>query len=225
MSIVNLLKNLKPNSSAPKKPQESDQPVDPLLVDIDVDFLRLLEGEELKGYVPTQAGRPIGNSGVTISTGFDLGQWDKQSLQGRISPKLLSKLEIYLGSKKWAAIELLKISPLTITKEESKVLARFAKRKTVEKLMISFGLRQWNQFDPAIKTVLTSVAYQYGDLQKRCPKLFKRAYNNDIVTVIQELENFGDAYPTRRKKEANYLKTNSVVYLAQVGKISPTKTV
>ena len=52
---------------------------------------------------------------------------------------------------------------------------------------------------------IISVGFQYGRFS-RTPSFIKYATDGDWDAVYQELQNFGDYFPTRRKKEAEYLK-------------------
>lgn len=51
-----------------------------LISSVDMDFIAELEGESCVGYVPLQRGQPIGNSGVTVGIGVDLGQRSEAEL-------------------------------------------------------------------------------------------------------------------------------------------------
>lgn len=69
---------------------------------VDWGFIRNLEGFSNKGYVPTdKMGKAIGQSGVTIGTGFDLGQHSEQDLVNIGVPNdLIQVLHPYLGKRK-----------------------------------------------------------------------------------------------------------------------------
>ena len=63
---------------------------------------------------------------------------------------------------------------------------------------------EFSNLDSKQQTILCSVGYQYGSFNKT-PSFIKHAVNDNWDLVIQELRNFGDAFPTRRNKEADYL--------------------
>ena len=85
---------------------------------IDYSFLSDLEGGRTTiGYVPAAA---VSKSGVTIATGFDLGQRSQMDLKRLGLPaNLIEKLKPYLGAKKEDAKKLLDATPLTITSTEA----------------------------------------------------------------------------------------------------------
>ena len=60
---------------------------------------------------------------------------------------------------------------------------------------------------PEAQTVITSVSFQYGvGLNIRAPKFWKAVTAQNWKEAIKILKSFGDAYPTRRKKEASLLE-------------------
>jgi len=63
-------------------------------------------GRKLLGYVPDGGGS---KSGVTIATGFDLGQRNEADLKKlKLSKTLIDKLKPYLGLTKKSAIDAIK---------------------------------------------------------------------------------------------------------------------
>jgi hypothetical protein len=179
---------------------------------IDFKFIGGLEGElQTTGYVPVDdSGEVLGVSGVTISTGVDLGQWSEADLQAAgVSAPLLKKVKPYLGLQGDAA--LLKASNLHISTAEAVEL--FNKVKTVS---INRLKRSWNNSNPTTpwsklsyeqKTVLASVSFQYGTMARN-PKtrnLWGYATSGDWSQFSASLREFGE-YTTRRNKEADYLE-------------------
>jgi len=75
--------------------------------DIDDKFLSDLEGgSQTSGYVPAAM---KSKSGVTIATGFDLGQRNENDLKSlKLDTALISKLKPYLGKKGKDAQDLIK---------------------------------------------------------------------------------------------------------------------
>ena len=73
------------------------------------DFIKQNEGKAIsKGYIPKNTdGSVMGQSGVTIASGFDLGQQDITSISG-LPKDLQDKLIPYLGAKKDKALSKLK---------------------------------------------------------------------------------------------------------------------
>ena len=181
-------------------------------INIDWNFIHQLEGFELTGYVPQDKNGIIGNSGVTIGAGFDLGQFSKRELQSMDIPaNLIAKFEPYLGLKKYAALLKLKSAPLRITMDEFKAFDEKVKNRFIKGLDELFakveGTGFFQSLDSRKQTVVFSVAYQYGlGFNKRCPTFFRLVCARDWDGVYNELMNFGDRYTTRRKQEAKYLK-------------------
>tara|TARA_R100001015_G_C4565185_1_gene124280 strand:+ start:42 stop:866 length:825 start_codon:yes stop_codon:yes gene_type:complete len=172
---------------------------------INFNFIESLEGKSLTGYVPDPTGS---NSGVTIATGFDLGQRDVNDLKG-LPKNLIDKFTKYVGLTGFEAEEQLKRFPLKITEKESKLITKKAKEDTIIKLY-----NQWekatgtnfNNLNMGIQTSMASVAFQYGDLPTKTPIFWNAATRGQWDAVLNELRNFGDRYPTRRNKEADYLQ-------------------
>lgn len=179
-------------------------------MNIDWKFISQHEGYcLLHGYVP-----PSGKSGVTISTGVDIGQRSVKDLERwRLPPDLLARLSCYCGLTGAAAIAELKRIPLTVAKDEAEVIDRAAAGPIFETLRTRYDrIADHSRFDelPAgIQTALASVAYQYGaNLARRTPRFWAAATRADWDACIRELENFGDKYPTRRRAEAALIRNS-----------------
>lgn len=175
---------------------------------VNFEFIAELEGgPALRGYVPDPA---HSNSGVTIATGFDIGQrsvTDLIKLLGSGSA-LVNLLQPYCELTKYAAVRLLQRRPLAITAEQAVEIDLCVKQQLLQQLEKRFNSTAKTSFEDlpeAVRTVIASVAFQYGDLSQRCPKFWGAATRSDYGSMVNELRNFGDRYPTRRKKEADYL--------------------
>lgn len=56
------------------------------------------------------------------------------------------------------------------------------------------------------QTVIASVSFQYGvNLDLRAPRFWRAVASQDWAAAVAELRRFGDAYPTRRRREADLL--------------------
>lgn len=180
---------------------------------IDYKFLGDLEGGcETTGYVPASG---VSKSGVTIATGFDLGQRSQSDLKSLgISATLISKLQPYLGKKAKEASDLLKKKPLKITAKEGQSIDKAVKSAHVKSLKTKYlnasenkGKTDFFSLPAEAQTVIASVSFQYGvNLDIAAPKFWKAASSQNWSEVVKILKNFGDAYPTRRKKEAAKLE-------------------
>lgn len=181
-------------------------------MNIDWDFIHTLEGKAiLKGYIPlNKDGTVMGMSGVTIASGFDIGQLTEQSLKAfKFSKSLENKLLPYTNKKKEVAHEFLKKNPLSITQVEcDEITEKLQNRlsKELESLYNYHSKIEFSKIPPAAQTVIQSVAYQYGNLSKRTPNFWKVVTSQDWQRAVWHLNNFGDKFSVRRKKEAAYLE-------------------
>lgn len=177
---------------------------------IDFKFLSDLEGgSKTTGYVPAAG---VSKSGVTIGTGFDLGQRKESDLTALgLDATLVTKLKPYLGLKGKKAQDLLKKQPLTISVANAQKIDKAVKSSHISQLKIKYNAAQGNtkkfiDLPAEAQTVITSVSFQYGvGLNTRAPKFWKAVTQQDWKQTIKILNAFGDAYPTRRKKEATLL--------------------
>lgn len=179
---------------------------------IDWEFIASLEGKGVTtGYVPDPTGS---KSGVTIATGFDLGQRNETDLTTLgLSAGLITKLKPYLGLKGTVADEFLKKTPLTITDDEAKEIDNKVRAQKVPKLKQQYAQSAHNTAKIAFddlpsqaQTVIASVSFQYGTLSVKTPKFWTAASSQDWVESVKILRNFGDSYRTRRGKEADLLE-------------------
>jgi hypothetical protein len=176
---------------------------------IDHEFISKLEGGRItRGYVPVAS---MSMSGVTIATGFDLGQRTAADLAAlKLSPLLVAQLRPYLGKRKQEAVDYLKRYPLTITDSEAQQIDVAVKRAHVLSLIKKYDESasevHFTDLPGEAQTVISSVAFQYGvNLQRRTPKFWKAVIAQDWKEAVAILNNFGDAYSARRRKEAALL--------------------
>ncbi len=182
---------------------------------IDWKFITELEGFSPHGYVPKDEKNDRISSGVTIGSGFDIGQFSKVGLDlFGFSKELRKQLEPYTGLTGDKAREFLLKNPLTLSDGYLAELERVSREKLTEGIA-----KEYDQFTTSLKfkelsspkqTVVASVGFQYGSLRRRCPRFFKCITEGRWGDAVKELENFGDAYRTRRRKEANLLRKEIV---------------
>jgi len=174
---------------------------------IDYKFIEELEGNVLKAYIPRHRGRIIGQSGVTIGKGLDLGNFgdlDKLNL----SYPLKEKLSPYVGLRRELAEQALEDAPLKLTQKETSELNKALiehHTKAIQKWFELESQKEWKDIHSAIQTVVASVLYQYGN-PRRVPKFWTHALGQDVEAMVAELRDFGDDFPTRRNREADYLE-------------------
>lgn len=85
-----------------KTSPEAFAPINPRLgTKVDFAFIASLEGDQwLRGYVPMSKGKVIGQSGMTVASGFDLGQWSVTDFQNfGFSKQLLDKIKPFASNK------------------------------------------------------------------------------------------------------------------------------
>lgn len=179
--------------------------------EIDYSFLSELEGgSKTTGYVPAA---DVSKSGVTIATGFDLGQRNEVDLSNLgLSADLQGKLKPYLGKKAKDAQAELDKKPLSIKDEEAEEIDKAVKKSHIDMLKLKYDAaaeskKKFTDLPAEAQTVIASVSFQYGtNLSTRAPKFWDAAKKQDWKECATILKSFGDAYPSRRKKEANLLE-------------------
>lgn len=182
---------------------------------INREFLHRMEGSILKGYVPLPK---TTKSGVTIASGFDVGQLNLQAFNKLpISDALKAKLKPYVGLKKFAAVNYLKAHPLTITPAEMQELNNVAANMILQPLVKSYDKASKTPFvdlPPEAQTALFSFAYQYGSgfmYKSGTRQLWNYYVAQNWSKVKQTLHSF-KLYAPRRRQEAkliNELAINS----------------
>jgi GH24 family phage-related lysozyme (muramidase) len=178
---------------------------------IDYKFLSDLEGgSKTSGYVPAAG---VSKSGVTIATGFDLGQRNESDLNRlNLNAVLVKKLKPYLGLKAKSAQDYLKKNPLQISVAEAQSIDKSVKSAHIAQLKEKYNSvpgnnKKFSDIPSEAQTVVASVSFQYGvGLSTRTPKFWKAVTTQDWKDAVKILKSFGDAYPTRRKKEAALLE-------------------
>ena len=193
---------------------------------VDWDFVSKEEGGQwLEGYVPKDAkGRAVGKSGVTIATGYDLGSKNAAEIRklGIQPPEaeraLIEKLTPYFGLQGQPALDFLTAQErkrgkpaLEITPAEAQAIdsaKRIAAYREVRgryNAAAKGGLR-FEALEKEARTVLVSVAFQYGNLKTATRKFWEHMTHGDWPAAIRELENFHDAHGPRREREAALLR-------------------
>lgn len=177
---------------------------------IDFNFISELEGgRTTTGYVPDPEGS---QSGVTIATGFDLGARSENDLQTlNLEPTLIDTLRPYLGLKSHDAATQLNAIPLKVSPEEAAAIDEASHNRHADSIAKRYDDAtpedvQFYELAGQIQTVIASVSFQYGvNLASRTPNFWGMLIRQDWQAAVDELNNFGDKYPTRRQKEAALL--------------------
>ncbi len=196
--------------------------------DVDWDFIAEREGKGVTGgYVPTdtKTAKVLGKSGVTVGTGFDIGQRSGADIDKLdISKDLKDKLKPFAALKGDDAVKALNDYKTTnkkdfaLTDAEVEELDLIPKKKDFETLKSNYnkavatteGASQFEQLPSGIQTAIASLAFQYGVNFAKLGGSKKEFW--DLVTTqnwedaAKKLEAFGDVYKTRRKLEAGKLR-------------------
>ncbi|NMY38719.1 MULTISPECIES: pesticin C-terminus-like muramidase [unclassified Pseudomonas] len=175
---------------------------------IDFSFIARLEGACVtQGYVPDVI---HSRSGVTLATGFDLGQRQASDLAALgLSCELQQLLTPYVGVKGAAAVEVLRKQPLQISAVQAQQLDQAFKQPFIATLARDYLAASGVDFTAlpgAMQTVIASVAFQYGNLARRTPHFWQQVVHGDWPGAWATLNRFGDRYPSRRQREAALLK-------------------
>jgi len=181
---------------------------------IDYTFLSSLEGgSKTTGYVPAPA---VSRSGITIATGFDLGQRNEADLRRlNLSSPLIKQLKPYLAIKGLADQSLLTKQPLIISAADARAIDLAVKAEHVRILRQHYDTATagslFHELPTEAQTVIASVSFQYGPrLSVRAPKFWAAVIAEEWAAAILTLRKFGDAYPTRRNREADLLERLTV---------------
>lgn len=186
---------------------------------IDFDVISKLEGgQHLVGYVPTNKGQVIGQSGVTIATGVDLGQWSLTDIRKLELPQeLVKKIEPYLGRKKESALDALAENQLYISKEEADILDKQIYKQIflrVEELFNKDGFTKFEDLPNQAQTVIASIATNRGPSFGYLGGLWSTLWIHLLdgqwkkaKTILELIANKDLRLKNRRKEESAILST------------------
>jgi len=190
--------------------------------------LARFEGKGIpRGYVPCEGSNytgvgkwegkiPLGVSGVTIGTGFDLGQQSRESLRAMgLAPALREKLTPYLGCRKKAALEQLYARPLVLTAEEVKELDDAVHEKYISQAVGLFGMELFTAAPQQAQAVAVSLHYQFGTPFRDASPNLGKAWGSlrsgryaDAATYLRNSDGWSvshQKYMPRRRAEAALL--------------------
>ncbi|XP_028400204.1 vitrin-like [Dendronephthya gigantea] len=163
---------------------------------IDVKFLKCHEGFTFCGYVPIDpnSGKVLGQSGVTIGAGVDLGSKSSSSFT-LLSRTLVNKLEPYFGLKRNLAACAANERPLRLTQSEADTVTNAIKDDVVNEVSKRYNsdktesAKEFSSLPRGIRTAIVSVSYQFGS-PSAYPKFWSFVTKNDWSEAIAELRNF-----------------------------------
>lgn len=196
----------------PQHPNEQDIKIDTSFIDadicIDFNFIKELEPDiDLNGKVLQSNSQ---GQGVTIAHDFNLGSYSTEDLRKLcLSPTLIGKLYPYLGLSGIEASSYLKSFPLRISKNEALYIDSQHKIKILTELNQLFNKQstiKYSEIPKYWQTGIASIAFQYKNIERRCPKFWRTVVQLDWQAALDELNHFGDINTTRRICEAEYIK-------------------
>ena len=174
---------------------------------VDWNFIDANEGGvRIEGYVPSGA-----QAGVTVGAGVDLGSHSAAEMISLGLPDTdVSPLEPYFGLKASRAIKALAHTPLLLSTAAAVRLTRAVQRGVLSELVSLYSASNprfpFAQLPSEVQTAVVDLAYQYGPaLRATAPRSWASLVNADWAELYEELENFGDAYGPRRRREAKLL--------------------
>ena len=169
-----------------------------------LNFLREVEGYEKDYYIPTKDGRILGNSGITIGIGIDLGQQSEQRLKALgVEDSVIHKLKPAFGVRGEKAIYVKKdLLPLSPEEVLYLSLAIIGDELNVLKVYLEDA---YCKLIPEAIIVAMSLFHQFGYKLFKY-KTYKQLLQQDYKGLLANLRDFGCNYPTRRNKEADLLE-------------------
>lgn len=184
--------------------------------DMDEAFLADVEGARRDMHVPQDSrGRVIGKSGPTIGMGFDLGTKDLAYLDSLgVEKALVAKLAPYTGRRYQPARTYVDAHALTLSQAEFEALNRAVVDREMAKLAAKYDavstVGSFGSLPRKTRTAIASLYYQYGTdaPQKAAPNYWRQITNGDWDGALNNLSAFGDAYGTRRRKEAALIQAD-----------------
>ena len=176
-------------------------------------------GQKLEGYVLVKKnGIVIGRSGVTVATGFDIGQLSVEEIKKYgFSDGVQNKITPYALKIKSVAVDFLKNNPLSITKSEAMEIDYLVKAKH-----LSSAIDKWNsmkplsttsfiELTPAQQTVIFSRTFHQGvsfPTKTISKEFYTNALNGNWIEAEQSLRSYDTNaayYINRVNKEADLL--------------------
>jgi len=184
---------------------------------IDRGYIPCICGTWYGGNEPDK-GAALGASGVTIATGFDLGQQTREGLlEMGISITTTAVLEPYIGLKREQAIQKLKEIPFTITKEMVIEIDSAVKKHYINETAYKFGKEAFEAAPKEVQAVATSLIYQFGAPRREASPSLMLAWDSmrdgdykkaaEFLTYQSGWSTSHQIYLPRRKREAALLNS------------------
>lgn len=189
--------------------------------DIDFGALSRFEGgQKLQGYIPMTKGGVLGQSGATIATGFDVGQYGRNEIKAFGFPDALEeKILPFAGLRKGEALAVMDdIKAIGITSEEANIIDYAVKAKH-----LGAAIRSWDgakadsapaftDLTKAQQTVIFSRTFHQGVGMPNAPvsqAFYSAAQAGQWQSAEAALRNYNVSaqwYKNRVSSEANLLR-------------------
>jgi hypothetical protein len=188
-------------------------------------ILGRFEGKAIRrGYIPCRngtwypggadKGEILGQSGVSIATGVDLGQQTEKGFS-RLPVELLNKLHPYFGLKRDAAKEALIRRPLELSAGEVEQIDRLIHKRYIDETAALFGTA-FGGAPRQVQAVAVSLHYQFGTpKRKESPALgaaweaMRRGEYREAAEHLCNMDLWSQphrVYLARRRAEAAFLR-------------------
>lgn len=188
---------------------------------IDPSFILGSEGYQLQTYLPDPLNKPAPsgakdpgrNVGITVARGIDLGSHSLAELKRwGVSEAGIAALQPMLGLKGQAARAYYNAhGPVTISQADAEAMDRGALNDILTGVAAAYDATEpktkFAQLPGSVRTAIIDLGYQYGtNLPGKTPKFWRDITKGDWAAAARELNDFGDHYSSRRKREATELQ-------------------
>lgn len=199
----------------------------PIFTDFISTFLTRTEERHCVAYIPCRrknfdghgnaadCGEPVGQSGVTIGAGLDLGQQSEADLRRMgIEKELITLFLPYLGKKRFSAMQALASAPLSITEAQCDAVNRAVHgdyiRRAADLYDRSTESRSFSEQPREAQAVIVSLFYQLGRPQPSkghtgYPVLYGHLCRGYWQAAVHELQTGFRNYVYRRRQESELL--------------------
>lgn len=200
----------------------------PIFTDFISAFLTRMEERHCTAYIPCRrknfdghnkvadCGEPVGQSGVTIGAGLDLGQQGEADLRRMgLEMELINLFRPYLGKKRQAAVAALGESPLTITELQCDAVNRAVHTDYIRRAADLYDRNTEGQpfaeLPQEAQAVIVSLFYQLGSPfpakgHTGYPLLYGHLCRVDWQAAALELKTGFKKYIYRRHQEGELLE-------------------
>ena len=200
----------------------------PIHTDFISAFLTRMEERHTVAYIPcgrknfdghnkaADCGEPVGQSGVTIGAGLDLGQQSEADLRRMgLERELIDLFRPYLGKKRVSAMQALAAAPLTITETQCDAVNRAVHgdyiRRAADLYDRNTESRSFADQPQEAQAVIVSLFYQLGSPwpsngHAGYPVLYRHLCRGYWQAAVHELKTGFRNYVHRRRQEGELLE-------------------